>query len=102
ENLGILRSYERLALTRFQNVGAGSLSNGGGMSDVLRIRIEIKELENSLALLEGSRKPLEVAFNTLLNRNIDDGVTAADSLSVDALAISELSLLDSITQNNPR
>lgn len=99
ENLAILEKYERLALTRFQN--AGSASGSTGMPDVLRTRMEIKELESSIALLESSRKPLQVTFNTFLNRDINDSIQVAGSLSVDALDINELALLDSITQNNP-
>lgn len=89
-------------VTQAQMGSSASMGTGSsGMSDVLRVRMEIKELENTLALLESSRKPLQVMFNTLLNRNINDSITIADTLAIDAFAIDRLILLDSITQNNP-
>lgn len=100
ENMDILKKYERLALIRFQSaasMGAGS----SGMSDVLRVRMEVKELQNTLALLESSRKPLQVTFNKLLNRGINESITIADTLTISPLSIDKLALLDSITQNNP-
>ncbi len=116
ENLDILRRYERLALIRFQNAGIGSgsasgtsdmqgasnMNSGTGMSDVLRVKIQIKELENTLALLHDSRLPLKAEFNQLLNRDINEVVNTADSLSSSAISWERQALLDSITRNNPK
>ena len=116
ENLDILRRYERLALIRFQNAGIGSgsasgtsdmqgasnMDSGTGMSDVLRVKIQIKELENTLALLHDSRLPLKAEFNQLLNRDINEVVNTADSLSSSAISWERQALLDSITRNNPK
>lgn len=74
---------------------------GSGMSDVLRVKMEIKELENKLALLLDSRFPLQAEFNQLLNRDINEKVTIIDTLDASPLNIARLALLDSITQNNP-
>jgi outer membrane protein TolC len=79
-----------------------SMSTGkSGMSDVLRARMEIRELENSLALLIGSRIPLQAEFNQLLNRDRDETVAVTDTLAGTALPMEQMALLDSITQNNP-
>jgi outer membrane protein TolC len=75
--------------------------SGSGMSDVLRARIEIKMLENTLALLQDSRIPLQAEFNQLLNRNFNEPVEVADTLEDTALSLERLALLDSITRNNP-
>jgi outer membrane protein TolC len=85
------------------SMGAAPSMNEGrfGMSDVLRIRIQIKELESTLALLEDSRLPLKAEFNQLLNRSITEEVIIADSLSGSVIAWHRQALLDSITQNNP-
>ena len=72
-----------------------------GMSDVLRIRMEIRELENNLALLNDDRIPLQAEFNQLLNRNRNEPVEIADTLTDTALPLEQMALLDSITQNNP-
>jgi outer membrane protein TolC len=150
ENLEILKTYERLALIRFQSSGSmqgnnsmnrgtsnsqgtsmGSMAGGmntgnnqggsvsgktsvpvsssgnsmssdnSGMSDVLRIRMEIKELNNRLTLLQDSRLPVYAEFNQLLNREYNEPVTIADTLSAYSLSLERLALLDSITQNNP-
>lgn len=76
-------------------------SSGSGMSDVLRVRMEIKELENTLALLLDSRFPSQAEFNQLLNRNINEKVTITDTLDASPLNIERVALLDSITKNNP-
>jgi len=85
------------------SMGAAPSMNEGrfGMSDVLRIRIQIKELESTLAFLEDSRLPLKAEFNQLLNRSITEEVIIADSLSGSVIAWHRQALLDSITQNNP-
>ena len=156
ENLKILRTYERLALIRYQsaggsgagsgnmqdsspstgnasassgmsmgnmgggmNTGSTSRATGGGntsatmapsgtmgsgnsgMSDVLRVRIEIKGLENNLAYLNDSRLTLHTEFNLLLNRDSDENIVVADTLLETALSIDRPALLDSITQKNP-
>ncbi|AFL83915.1 outer membrane protein [Belliella baltica DSM 15883] len=81
---------------------SASMGEGkSGMSDVLRVRIEIKELENTLALLRDSRVPLVAEFNQLLNRNFDERVSPVDLLTDTALPLERLAILDSITQNNP-
>lgn len=88
--------------TQTQMGSSASMGTGSsGMSDVLRVRMEIKELQNTLSLLESSRAPLQVMFNKLLNRDIDESIAVSDTLAVDALPIERLALLDSITQNNP-
>lgn len=72
-----------------------------GMSDVLRVRMEIKELENSMSLLKDSFIPLQAEFNQLINRNMFEPVEILDTLEETALSSERLALLDSITQNNP-
>src|SRR5690606_15270408 len=156
ENLKILRTYERLALIRYQSAGgtgagsgnmqgsspstgnasassgmsmgnmgggiktgntprttgggntsatmapSGNMGSGNsGMSDVLRVRIEIRGLENNLAYLNDSRLTLHTEFNLLLNRDTDETIAVADILPDTVLPIDRLVLLDSITQKNP-
>ena len=76
-------------------------TSGSGMSDVLRVKMEVNELENTLARLKDSRIPLKAEFNQLLNRNINTHIEIADTLADTALSLERLALLDSITQNNP-
>lgn len=92
------------ASTTGRSTSPTSPSMGGGksgMSDVLRVRMEIKELANTLALLLDSRFPLQAEFNQLLNQEINEKVTLSETLDSSPLNIARLALLDSITQNNP-
>lgn len=155
ENIEILKTYERLALIRFQNAGTGAASGGmsgrgggnnsgtatgasmegmnagnssatttgstrqntspssgassapmgesnsSGMSDVLRIRIQIKSMERDLASLKDSQALLKAEFNQWLNRRYDEEVVVADTLKSIKFVVERMALLDSITQNNP-
>jgi outer membrane protein TolC len=74
---------------------------GGGMSDVLRVRMEINEMENMVALLVDSRAPLTVRFNKLLNRPAGREMALPDTLDVRLVTIAELALLDNIISDNP-
>lgn len=81
---------------------ASSMGGGGsGMSDVLRVRIEIKSLENTLVLLEDSRLPLRAEFNQLLNRDYNHPVMISDTLTETSVPFERMAILDSISQNNP-
>lgn len=100
EHLKILQTYERLALVRYQSAD-GSGNRDSGMSDVLRVRIEIKTLENQLVFLKDSRLPLQAEFNQLLNRDPDEPIRRAGGLEAIGPSDDRLAVLDSVTQNNP-
>jgi outer membrane protein TolC len=76
-------------------------STGSGMDNVLRVRMEIKSLENQLALLKDSRQTYKAEFNQLLNKSYDEEVIINDSLSRMVLSEENLSLIDSIRNNHP-
>lgn len=81
---------------------AASMTSGGtSMADVLRIRMEIRELENSLALLKEARAPQDARFNQLLNRPSDEAVGRPDTLLAASLSEGEIAMLDSMAANNP-
>jgi outer membrane protein TolC len=155
ETIEILRSFERLALSRFRSGSTGSpsgtqsgrnmnrsenvrpnqdmsgemgnmgnqqtpfgdtrsqssggmnampdntMSSGGGMVDVLRAQMEIKEMESRIATLHDSRRPLVTRFNRLLNRSAGENVLLADTLTIQALPMERLAMLDSVMHNNP-
>jgi outer membrane protein TolC len=72
-----------------------------GMSDVLRIRMEIRDLENELALLQSSKVPLQAEFNQLLNRDYLTPIEITEKLNEVVLSLNSIALLDSISENNP-
>lgn len=93
-NLDILRSYEQLATTRSET-GKGSLV------DILRIQLEISELENQIQLLKDRRNPLRIDFNRILNREPLEEIIVRDSLPSAGLLMSQSETMDSIKTGNP-
>lgn len=79
----------------------GNMSNSGSMIDVLRVQMEINELQNNLALLEDSKIPLTARFNQLLNRDKIEPVIFSDSIMAATIPISFNEIPDSIKNNNP-
>lgn len=83
-------------------MGAGGMaSSGSGMADVLRIQIEIKEMENEHHLLEDTKANLTARFNKLLNRDLDEPVVLADTLLPGSLPENYLVLQEKTVQNSP-
>ena len=80
------------------SMASGTMESGssGSMSDVLRIQIEMAELENNLEALRSNRKAAEARFNSLLNRDQDLPVQTSDSLAQKLFSIEDNAVLDSI------
>jgi outer membrane protein TolC len=81
--------------------GAENMSNGGGMIDVLRVQIEMNELQNNLERLEDSKTFLMARFNQLLNRPAHEPVVLTVSITAAQLPVSLTDIPDSIKKNNP-
>lgn len=82
-------------------MAAGMNSKQVGLEDVLRVRMEILEQSNRLALLADQRRTEEARFNALLNRDLDIPVQISDSLVVRQLSVDKLAIADSILNSNP-
>ena len=92
ENLRVLEIDKELATFKFQHGQAP-------MVDAIRADIMIDEVKTEIILLEQKRKPLELAFNRLLDRNDTLSVQIAGSLPE---PVSGAPLLrDSLLSNNP-
>ncbi|WP_299759135.1 TolC family protein [uncultured Pontibacter sp.] len=92
--------------SRSRSMSSGGMSSsmassGNSMVDVILIRVQVKDLENRLQLLRDSRRPKEVAFNSMLNREHNLAVQLADTLQPVALPASLALIQDSIRQNHP-
>ena len=76
-------------------------SNGatGGLSDVLRIQLEISELENALQTIQSNRIAAEAAFNALLNRNQQLPVAVPDTLIQSPYMYTDQAVTDSLFSN---
>ncbi len=75
ENLELLQTYERLALTAVE-VGRASAA------DVLRLQIRQNELKQESKTLEQEFLAQSAAFDALLNRNPGNGVSLPDSIPI--------------------
>lgn len=79
----------------------GNMSSSGSMIDVLRVQMEINELQNNLALLQDSKIPLLARFNQLLNRERNELVIFSDSIMAATIPVALNEIPDSIKNNNP-
>ncbi|MCG2460984.1 TolC family protein [Flavobacteriaceae bacterium F89] len=75
ENIALLQTYERLALTSVE-VGRASAV------DVLRLQIRQNELKQEIAVLIQKNKGLQAAMNSLLNRDYDNEVSVVPALEI--------------------
>lgn len=73
ENLQILNDYRELALSKFKN-------GKGALVDVVRIDIKREERITNIHLLKDQMQPLQVEFNSLLNRDLDALIHIPDAL----------------------
>jgi outer membrane protein TolC len=81
--------------------GAEKMGGSGSMVDVLRVQMEINELQNNLALLEDSKIPIIARFNQALNRDRNEPVILSDTILPASMPISLKEIPDSIKNNNP-
>ena len=93
ENINILNIFRKLALIKVESGLASSV-------DVLRVEMEIADLENQLALLRDNQLVLQTAFNNLLN--VDDlrAVSLPDSLENKDFDLTREAALDSLHTRN--
>ncbi len=75
QNIELLQTYERLALTSVE-VGKASAV------DVLRLQIRQNELQQENQVLEQQSKGIQAAMNSLLNRDYDKDITVVDTLEM--------------------
>ena len=93
ENITILNTLRKLALVKVESGLASA-------ADVLRVEMEIADMENHLAFLKDNYHTLQVSFNNLLNVNADRVVDIPDSLVNSDFDLSRKAALDSIISRN--
>ncbi len=86
--------------------GMGSSSSGmsgtaSGMSDVLRIQIEMAEIDNNIESLLSEIKAETATFNALLNRAPESGIQLPESILQISFRLDEPSLINEIKAQNP-
>ena len=93
QNQSILNNYKELALSKFRN-------GKGAMVDVIRIDIKRNESLMNIQLLKDKNYPLQVAFNNMLNRDVEEMINIPSSLLIESYedTISD----DNIFISNPK
>lgn len=92
ENLRVLEADKELATIKFQHGQAP-------MVDAIRADIMIDDVKTEIALLEQKRRPLESAFNRLLDRSDSTPISISGGLPEPETGI--LHRRDSLLGNNP-
>lgn len=98
ENKELLEQLEQLATRQYSSAATSSL---GGMSDVLRIQLEIVELENNIENIHALIKAEKATFNTLLNRPVTEKIMLSQEIYKVDYLYSEAEILAGIEANNP-
>ena len=93
KNLQILDTYRELSLSKFK-------SGKGAMVDVVRIDIKRSESSTNIQLLKDQNQPLQIGFNSMLNRDMNEFINIPDFLSVNEIEISIQR--DSLFATNPK
>ncbi|MFC3881303.1 TolC family protein [Algoriphagus namhaensis] len=90
------------SLSNSGSMNSGGMSNSGSsMSDILQIRISIRELENTIEQQVADLEPLHIRFNQLLNREIGTEISLPPGFEPLELDAEKMIVLDSIQANNP-
>lgn len=92
KNKELLLTLKAIALKKFEN-GSGSLS------DVVRVELIIENSETDIQILKEEKRPIEVKFNLLLNREDALNISIPDSLEIEKLEMAFQK--DSLLSNNP-
>lgn len=82
------------------SMAGGMESKGGGLQDVLRVKMEILDQQNRLALLTDQKRTEAIKFNAMLNRELNLPIELSDSLFAKQLPAENLAIADSIMNNN--
>ena len=94
ENIVLLESFRQLASVRLE-------SATGSAVDLLRVEMDLEELNNQLLYLQDTRSPIQARFNELLNTETPLDIAIPDSLATIAFSEGKNILLDSIVAQNP-
>lgn len=105
---GGMTNQSQPGMSNQQSSSGGGMPSGGsvmtqskGIVDVLRVQMDIRDLENALAFLNDQKEPLVARFNTYLNRPLNADIFIPDTLTPITVDASLKVLTDSIVANNP-
>lgn len=91
-NVQLLESFHELAKVRLE-------SNTGSSVDLLRVKMDLDELDNQLIFLKESKIPIQAKFNELMNAPQEIQIVMPDTLMTLNLVEGKNALLDSLVKN---
>jgi outer membrane protein TolC len=92
ENIDALQDYQEIADSKYE-------VDKSKMIDVIRVQLEIIQAETDIEILKDKRRPMEVGFNNLLNREADLPIVIPGNLGINEV---ETRYLRDSLMNNPR
>jgi len=103
EGMGQMNTPSQAPKMKQSNAMGANMGGQGssGLVDVLRIQMEVLELENKQHQLADARQVLMAQFNKLLNRPLETEVVLGDSLKAVPMPVPLVQMPDSIVKNNP-
>lgn len=105
DNLQLLKQLEELALRKVSSPSGGMTSGMGsaapGMSDVLRVQLEMAEIENNIESILSEIAAEKAKFNALLNRPADMEVILPDAIVKVPFLFDEGVTMGEIENQNP-
>lgn len=102
-NTGAQASGQSSGMSSMGGSGGGGMSGGAssGMSDVLRIQMEIAELDNNIESIQSEMRAEKAKFNALLNRPANSEISVPNSFDQIPFLFDGASAMDKITDQNP-
>lgn len=94
DSIELLRQFERVVRTRYRVAAAGH-------PDIIRIQVELGEIEDRLRQLRDLRAPYTARLNAALNRAPRSPIASPPSLSEREVSIPEERLLSVLADRNP-
>jgi outer membrane protein TolC len=88
------------AMSSMNNSGNMKQSSSG-LSEVLRIQLEIVELESNIQSILSEITAGKARFNALLNRSVDEEVIIPEKISQTACILDTEAILHSVSEQNP-
>lgn len=103
DNLQLLGQLEQLARQKVStaNTASNNMSNSSGLSSVLRVQLEVAEVENNIESLLSVIKAEKAKFNALLNRSADFDVLVPDTIIKVPFIFNETISISEIENQNP-
>lgn len=105
DNRRSLLQLESLATRKYSSPASNSgsmSSSSGGMSDVLRVQLEVAELDNTIESIKSEIVAKKSAFNALLNQPSLHHISVPDTIIKTPYVFNVAAVMEQIGRQNPR